>query len=344
MPKVGRKHDCQLKIWPPRKITNSQSRVLLKAVSTSAHPHEAAIGQLMTASPHSEDPRNHCISIQDIVQDPYDSDIHLLVMPICIPLDRPMFDTVGEVVDCIRQILEGIQYMHGNYIAHRDCNFTNVMQDPAVYPDGNFHPASPWMDSSYSHRSRPITRTECWPRYLIIDFGLSRRYDPSRGPPLEGIILGGDKSPPEHQKNLQCNPFPTDIYFLGNLLRSFVRPTWSPLLFSDVRAFDAPHRPLSFILPLIEKMMQQEPAQRPTIDEVVAEFEAVSRGLTKAHLRRPAQPLHSLVNLLRHRLRQAKRAWNGIPPLPPYTPYIPSSPLSGDMRDFFTKLPVAVGN
>ena len=51
-------------------------------------------------------------------------------------------------------------------------------------------------------------------------FGLSRYYDPANGPPLDMPVRGGDKSAPEHQDNeTPYNPFPTDVYYLGNLVR-----------------------------------------------------------------------------------------------------------------------------
>ncbi|KAJ7100635.1 hypothetical protein B0H15DRAFT_456651 [Mycena belliarum] len=220
-----------------------------------------------------------------------------------------------------------------NYVAHRDCIFTNIVQEPAVYPDGDFYPAEPWMDSAHEHLAHPITRTECWPRYHIIDFGLSRQYDPSHGLPREGIILGGDKSPPEHRMESPiCNPFPTDIYFLGNLVRGLVRPTWLPGGVSQA----PPHRPLSFLCPLIDQMMRKEPDLRPTIGEVIAQFTALRERLTKADLRLPARPLYWW-DSFKHRLRQAKRAWSGVLPLPLYPSDPPPPPLSDGMHAFFTQ-------
>ncbi|KAK7024924.1 kinase domain-containing protein [Favolaschia claudopus] len=331
-------------------VAPNGQRVMLKAISSSEHPHEIAISRLFSAPAHAKNPRNHCISIMEVLPDPHDSTIQIIVMPLCIPFHRPKFDTVGEVVDCIRQILDvrflilasiyasctgqGIQYMHENYVAHRDCNFTNILQDPDIYPDGDFHPSSFWMDAARKHLSRPITRTECWPRYHLIDFGLSRQYDPSHGPPLEGVILGGDKTPPEHRISLACNPFPTDIYFLGNLLRSLARPTFRPGGISQA----PPHPPLSFLLPLIDQMMHAEPSMRPTVGDVIAQFATISGHLTKADLRRPARPL-SWQDSLRHRLRQVKRSCYAIAPLPPHQARIPAPPLSDEMRYFFTQVP-----
>jgi hypothetical protein len=64
------------------------------------------------------------------------------------------------------------------------------------------------------------SRSKLSPRYLLIDFGISRRYQAEDRPPSEGIIRGADKTPPEHQGDVDaCDPFPTDIYYLGNMVR-----------------------------------------------------------------------------------------------------------------------------
>jgi hypothetical protein len=80
----------------------------------------------------------------------------------------------------------------------------------------------------YRGKTEGRTRTWCRPRYYLIDLGLSRQYDPANGPPLEIPIRGGDtKSAPEHRDiETPCNPFPTDIYYVGNLVEGYmqVRP------------------------------------------------------------------------------------------------------------------------
>lgn len=92
--------------------------------------------------------------------------------------------------------------------------------DPArVYIDA-FHPVNPTMKRDFSGRARFRTRTLGPPKYFLIDFGLSRRYDPSIAEPREIPILGADKEVPEFQNsNEPCNPFPTDVFYIGNMIR-----------------------------------------------------------------------------------------------------------------------------
>ncbi|KAJ7218785.1 hypothetical protein B0H12DRAFT_327568 [Mycena haematopus] len=188
---------------PWRHIMDAERRdgeqVMLKWVSKKTHPHEVEIARLFSASALSKNPKNHCIPILDVLQDPQDSDKKIIVMPRLIRFDEPVFDTVSEVIDCFRQIFEGIQFMHENFVAHRDCSLLNILQDPTqLFPRG-FHPVNYCLNPNHDGLAYSITRTECWPRYYLIDFGLSRRYDPSKGPPLERVIPGAGRNPQNTQ-------------------------------------------------------------------------------------------------------------------------------------------------
>ena len=94
------------------------------------------------------------------------------------------------------------------------------MLDPTnMYPD-SFHPVALGRSKDFRHKVKGYSRTRRPTKYLLIDFGLSRRYDPANGPPLDEPLQGGDRSAPEHQDGkTPCNPFPTDVYYLGNLVR-----------------------------------------------------------------------------------------------------------------------------
>ena len=94
------------------------------------------------------------------------------------------------------------------------------MLDPSeMYPE-SFHPVALKRSKDFRKKAKAYSRTRRPPRYLLIDFGLSRQYDPTNGPPLEMPLRGGDKSAPEHQdRDNPSNPFPTDVYYLGNLVK-----------------------------------------------------------------------------------------------------------------------------
>ncbi|KAJ7658076.1 hypothetical protein B0H17DRAFT_955399 [Mycena rosella] len=304
--------------------------VMLKCISKSLHPFEVEIATFFGSPPLVDSPRNHVIPVLEVLQDPGDADRQILVMPRLMEFDRPIFDTVGEVIDCFRQIFEGIQFMHENFVAHRDCGLLNFVLDPEkLFPHGT-HPINVWATPTNDALAYHTHRTACWPRYYIIDFGLSRRYDPANGPPLEDVIRGADKSPPEH-RGTSCNPFPTDIYFLGNMLRE-------DFLQSHFTGLVSNHAPLRFLKPLINDMIQTDPALRPTIGEVIQRFDARCARLSRWHLRRPGQA-HDLSGWIDNRLRQIKNSFNGVPPLPARSPTRPFTQLDDTMRSFYTKTP-----
>lgn len=93
------------------------------------------------------------------------------------------------------------------------------MDGTQLYPDG-FHPRVMNWKPDFSGNAKHLTRTQCPPKYYLIDFGISRKYDAADKPPLESPIRGGDKTVPEFQGSAEpCNPFPTDVYYLGNMIR-----------------------------------------------------------------------------------------------------------------------------
>jgi hypothetical protein len=97
----------------------------------------------------------------------------------------------------------------------------NIMMDATPLYPIPYHPCVPTMRRDYKGKAKHKTRTRCPVKYYFIDFGLSRRYD-ADVIPLEDPIRGGDKTVPEFQNSDEPrNPFPTDVYYLGNVIRGY---------------------------------------------------------------------------------------------------------------------------
>ncbi|KAJ3813042.1 hypothetical protein F5876DRAFT_36009 [Lentinula aff. lateritia] len=244
--------------------------VMLKTVSRITHPQEVRIGLYFSNKDMASDPRNHCVPIYDVFPVP-NNEMDIIVMPVLRPFDNPEFDTVGEVIAFIQQLFEGIQFMHEHLVAHGDCTAMNIMMDGSqMYPKGwsSLDPSQA-RDNPFRAAKRAGFRMQFWPKYYLIDFGLSHMYSKkSTVPPLERILRGGDKSAPEHApKYKHANPFPTDIYYIGNLVReNFTERSDS----SFCKRF-------AFLKPLVDSMIQDDPVKRPIIDEVVMQLDAVVR-------------------------------------------------------------------
>jgi len=82
------------------------------------------------------------------------------------------------------------------------------------------HPAHFKKRRDFSGPAKHSTRTRRPVKYYLIDFGLSRRYNPEDRPVLEPPGWGGDQTVPEFLKSDDlCDPFPVDVYCAGNVIR-----------------------------------------------------------------------------------------------------------------------------
>ncbi|KAG2135802.1 hypothetical protein DEU56DRAFT_806610 [Suillus clintonianus] len=247
------------------------AHVVLKRIQPSAHPHEIEISRFLSSEPLKGQRENHSVEMLDVLHIPDEADEAILVLPLLRPFDDPPFETIGEIIDFVRQVFEGLQFMHKHRVAHRDCMNLNIMMDPMEMYPHPYHPCSPALRLDMKGWVKHRSRTECPPRYLFIDFGISRHYQASESAPLELPIWGGYKNVPEFLLSDEaCNPFPTDVWYLGIALQQ-------QLL--DV------YRGLGFMEPLVSDMVQNDPAQRPTMDEVMSRFATTYQALSAWQLR-----------------------------------------------------------
>ncbi|RPD57480.1 hypothetical protein L227DRAFT_530051 [Lentinus tigrinus ALCF2SS1-6] len=252
--------------------TSDGSIVVLKEIRKSVHPFEIEIGRYFSTPPVSSDARNHCCPILDVLQDPGDPDIEFVVMPLLRLFNDPPFVTVGEVMEFLRQAFEGLQFMHEHHVAHRDCGALNVMMDSRPILPNNFHPQAPYRNLNGQGFVKAYTRTAHPVRYYFTDFGISRKYSADNPNPMEVPIFGGDKSVPEHLEDplRHRNPFRTDVYYLGSLMRT---------------RFLQVYTNLTVLEPLVARMTQADPDKRPTMDEVVASFGDILSKMSWLQLR-----------------------------------------------------------
>ncbi|KAI9461959.1 hypothetical protein BJY52DRAFT_168374 [Lactarius psammicola] len=239
--------------------------VMLKRLFPEEGHYELEINQFFSSPELANDPRNHCAPLLDLVELQGPESHKIMVFPLLRPLNRPRFQTFGEFVAFFTQICEGLQFMHQHNVAHRDCKANNVMFEPSgMYPTG-FHPVKLNRNRDFKGEATAYTRTQRPPRYLFIDFGLSRRY-PTRDEPLHG----GDRPALELKSQKWSNPFHTDVYYLGNLVRN---------------EFMRKYRGFQFMEELIDSMTDKDLAKRPSIEEVIERFTVIRGSLRGTKLR-----------------------------------------------------------
>ncbi|KAG2135809.1 hypothetical protein DEU56DRAFT_806636 [Suillus clintonianus] len=243
--------------------------VMFKAVLRNDHPYEVEVARYLVSEPLQSDPMNHCVPILDVLRPP-DEEYDIIVMPLLRRYSDPSFETFGEAVECFRQLFEGLYFMHKHHVAHRDCMNLNIMMDPKPLFIDAFHPFRSRRTRDLKGDARHYSRTQRPTKYFLIDFGLSRRYDPSVTNPLEPVILGGDKTVPEFKSLKPQNPFPTDVYYIGHAIQE--------TFLDEYNGFD-------FIEPLILDMVQENPSLRPTMEQVIGRLAIICQGLSTRKLR-----------------------------------------------------------
>jgi hypothetical protein len=217
-----------------------------------------------------------------------------------------------------------------------------------LYHQG-FHPHVNLNDMRRSGTGKATrrSRTQAPVNYYIIDFGLSWEYErDSKGPPVAPLIHGNDRTVPEFRRlhnGSPYNPFPTDIYYLGNFVRREflnvsdtvkMNPPFKTSLATHI-INDQDKVPLDFLDELVKQMTATEPETRPTIDSVVAEYEMLVRSLTEEQLRSRVRkgdetPFVSFGKDIQHWLKTKRYIMSGTPAIPTATLPSRGSALTGE--------------
>ncbi|KII88218.1 hypothetical protein PLICRDRAFT_110998 [Plicaturopsis crispa FD-325 SS-3] len=259
---------------------------------------EISIAQYLTSPALLWNPTNHCVPIIDVIPDPRSRNISYLVMPLLRPFDNPDFCFVGEVIDFIGQTLQGLNFIHDQNVAHRDCAAKNIMMDAGpLYPRG-FHPMRRRFSRDAMHELTPLSRIDHPVRYYFTDFGLSTRFAPNQ-PHLVVGAKGRDKEVPELSRDIPYNPFKVDIFILGNLYRM---------------SFIEKYQDLDFLFPLVHVMTQLDPNRRPSASDAFDLFRDIHDQLDTSISRRRLRPRNETVpeRVVRDTLAVAKDGMSSI--------------------------------
>ncbi|KAF8191461.1 kinase-like domain-containing protein [Mycena galopus ATCC 62051] len=295
------------------------SYVVLKRADKGDSSHvsgafrEAQLFQKFSSEPLASDPKNHCIRLIEILQVPDDPSTDLIVMPLLWSWDGFPFLTIGEAVEFLFQIFEGLQFLHNHNIWHGDCKANNIAMNAAPILREDPHPWSPEMTRDFSRKLRPVrNRTQNPVKYYWIDFDLSDEHDPSKGPPLVNPGYGGIRNVPEWSfEDQKCNPFAVDVWCLGFMVQGYFTEGSDAWHSKKKRGFE-------FMQELVADMVQEDPAKRPSMDEVVDRFSRIKTGLSPWKLRSQFTSDNS-IGILRstsHWIRQLYFMARRIPAIP----------------------------
>ncbi|KAF5319796.1 hypothetical protein D9611_012866 [Ephemerocybe angulata] len=244
-------------------------KVMLKHISLASQ--ELPISNYVSTEPRTDDPRNRCIPILDVIMIPACDTHAILVMPLLYEHSALPFRHVGELLEMTLQLAECLEFLHDHNIAHRDFCYYNVMIDAWKLIPGGFHPLDPNCMPEGKHHESPggfKWRSQWSVRpntYYVIDFGFSEKFDKTMGIRVTGIC-GQDISVPEMSLTVPYDPFPVDAYHLGNMLLKY---------YNDY----TPNNGLSRLKDIAQKMTQVDPKARPTAREVAEDVRKASKAI-----------------------------------------------------------------
>ncbi|CEL61326.1 hypothetical protein RSOLAG1IB_09939 [Rhizoctonia solani AG-1 IB] len=254
-------------------------RVIVKVFDTQATPSELPILQYLSAETIQSDSRNHCACALDSFPVPDDDGWVFVVMDTYYSVFVKPFETVEEVVELIRQLLEGLVFMHNLNLAHRDCASANIVMkaDTIFKSTPHPHPTYAYLTEDRRDFVRYHTRRNHSVKYYFIDFGLATLF-PSHAE--RSLVVGADgreRNIPElSTPDVPYDPFKVDICIIGKFL-------WRDFYVKSSRS-------LYFLEPLVKRLIDVDPSQRPTADEAFADFELIREALEPRILARALNP------------------------------------------------------
>ena len=148
----------------------------------------------------------------------------------------------------------------------------NLMMDAdAMYPEG-FHPIHVGFKRDYSGWADYIPRSTAGVKYYFVDFGISSHILEDRQRFVTGNF-GRDQEPPELSATVPYDAFKLVIFIIGNLFRrDFYEVIILPFSFPAALIVLQKFSNVDFLRPLIVRMTDMDPEQRPTADDALRQW------------------------------------------------------------------------
>ncbi|KAL5637298.1 hypothetical protein ACGC1H_001067 [Rhizoctonia solani] len=233
--------------------------------------HEYELLQRFSSPPLANDPSNHVVPCLDSFPIPGVDSGFFVVTPLLGRYNRPFFYNLADVHDLLQQLFEGVIFMHKNNVAHCDIAAPNVMLDARPLYNEPFHPFYHEFSLDASREIHPVyTRAQKKSRYYFIDLGHAKWFRDS-GATRTAKGIAAREPAPEQLYGGPWDPFAVDVYQLGTLIRASL----------------AKDLGLAFLAPLVERMTQVNPANRPSLETAQAAMNTAFLGLSGWRYRRP---------------------------------------------------------
>ncbi|KAF9022801.1 hypothetical protein BDZ89DRAFT_1115348 [Hymenopellis radicata] len=242
--------------------TDDGFAVALKRVSLATP--ELSMLRFLSWHPDTQSHLNHTATLLHVLPVPDDPEVVIAVMPKLRDFATPTFHCRREVLECLRQIIEGVGFMHSLNICHGDaCTFNFMMDATEVCPRG-FHFAYPQSIDGTADDLVSTPRCQCQVQYYIIDFETSQQFIGHRDDALRQIFdtrcqirKAPELSEEKVNSEVPYNPFRLDVYNIGATFEKIC---------------DDYHEQLDDLRPFLDRLTAKEPSQRVMLEDAMIEL------------------------------------------------------------------------
>lgn len=167
-----------------------------------------------------------------------------------------------------------------------------MMDGSSIFPSG-FHPSSQNSLPDLRGDAIPMRRSDAKNiKYFFIDFSLASFFEDGKEPRRVVGRVGEDTLAPELSDDVPYDPFPVDVYILGDVIRKTFLEVY--ILFRHITTEKADkiskkYSNLTFLRPLTEAMMLCDPNGRPSAPEALDQFRTILLERNASHDRRLAR-------------------------------------------------------
>ncbi|KAF8691616.1 Protein kinase domain, partial [Rhizoctonia solani] len=248
---------------------------MIVAYAAGEGANEYALLKHFSESPLKDDPSNHVVPCLDSFPIPGIDAGNFVVMPLLSSYQLIPFYNLAEVHELLKQLFDGLLFLHSNNVAHRDIASTNVMMDARPLFEEPFHPF--YQDHSLDAKRLiypSYSRSEKDVRYYFIDYGYAVWF-PDPNAPRTAVGVDAREAAPEQKSGQPYDPFPADVYQLGKMIHDDL-----------FQAVDD----LRFLLPLIRGMTEETPTRRLTLEQARDQMNTSFVGLHGWRYRWPLVP------------------------------------------------------
>ncbi|KAJ7685980.1 hypothetical protein B0H17DRAFT_940873 [Mycena rosella] len=269
-------------------------QVILKFVETASE--EAAISAFLTNEPRAE---KHTLPVLQLIPLSGHPELVFMVMPRMRLCDEDLFGTVGEFVEFLEQIWQGLVFLHSQNVAHRsvllytgDINMSNIFVDASPTIPGGFHFIRAYTSDGVHDLTRYRgddsqprlikTRTDAGPmKYYYTDFELAVHFPSFEARGLVTGYVGHLRNlVPELSDTVPYDPFKVDVRLVGEMV-------WMNHLLTGLQWYDG----IDFLAPFAAKLRHRSPKRRPDAEEALRLFRQLVSKFGEKDLTTPLQYL-----------------------------------------------------